>query len=70
MLVIASVLVLFGPGHPAVWKWMALAAIAALAGSGLVIGLRRPASRALFAASIVLAGVDVALFAASGARLY
>jgi 4-hydroxybenzoate polyprenyltransferase len=70
LLVVASALVLFGPGHPAAWKWGALAAIAAVAWFGLSMGLRNPDSRGLFAASIVLAGIDLALFAASGAALY
>ena len=67
--VIASVLVLFGSGRPTAWKWVALAVIAAVAASGLAVGLTRPTSRALFAATIALAGIDLLLFALSGSTL-
>jgi len=70
LLVVASVLVLFGPGHLAVWKWLAIGVIAAVAGVGLLTGLRHPERTALFAATMVLAGIDLLLFGVSGAQLY
>ncbi len=70
VLLAASAVVLLGPGHPVAWKWLALAGIAALAGAGIVIGLRMPGGRVLFAATIALAGIDLVLFAASGSNLH
>ncbi len=70
LLVIASILVLFGSGGAAWWRFVALAAVGLLAVGGVAIGLRSPASRVPFAATIALAGIDLALFAVSGARLY
>ena len=70
LLVLASVLVLFGSGDTAGWRFAALAVVALLAVAGVVVGLHTPASRVPFAATIALAGIDLALFAVSGARLY
>ncbi len=70
LLLAASVLVLFGSGRAAGWKWLALAVIAVVAVVGVGTGLRKPDGRVLFAATIVLAGVDLLLFAVSGAALY
>ena len=70
LLVLASVLVLFGPGHAAGWRFAALAVVTLLGVCGVAVGLRRPASRVPFAATIALAGIDLALFAVSGTRLY
>ena len=69
LLVIASILVLFGTGAVTAWKWVALAVIVGLAAVGVVTGLRRPDGRALFVATIALAGIDILLFAVSGADL-
>ena len=65
-----SVLVLFGPGDTAWWRFGALAGVLLVAAGGLVVGVRNPGSRLPFAATIALAGIDVALFAVSGAQLY
>ena len=70
LLVLASVLVLFGSGDAAGWRFAALAVVAVLAAAGVAVGLRTPSSRVPFAATIALAGIDLALFAVSGARLY
>jgi 4-hydroxybenzoate polyprenyltransferase len=70
LLVVASVLVLFGSGDAAGWRFAALALVVVLALGGVAVGLRSPASRLPFAATIALAGIDLALFAVSGARLY
>lgn len=70
LLVIASVLVLFGAGRFAGWKWFVLVLIAALAVAAVATGLRRPDSRVLFTATIALAGLDLLLFAGSGGHLY
>lgn len=70
LLVVASVVVLFGPGEMAAWRFAALLVVALLAAGGVAVGLRSPASRVPFAATIVLAGIDLVLFAVSGARLY
>lgn len=70
LLVVASVLVLFGAGDADRWRFGALVVVAVLAGVGVAVGMRHPASRLLFAATIALAGIDLALFAVSGARLY
>ena len=70
LLVVASLLVLFGSGQLAVWRFLAAGVVAVLAAGAIVVGLRNPESRAPFAATIVLAGVDLALFAVSGTRLY
>ncbi len=70
LLVVASILVLFGAGQLAPWKWVALALIVVVAGAGIVTGLRHPDSRVLFAATIALAAIDILLFALSGASLY
>jgi 4-hydroxybenzoate polyprenyltransferase len=69
LLVIASILVLLAAGQVTAWKWAVLAVIAGLATVGIVTGLRHPGSRVLFAATIALAGIDILLFAASGANL-
>ncbi len=70
LLVAASALVLFGSGQPAVWRVVVFVAVGALAAGGVVLGLRRPGSRAPFAALICLAGIDLALFGLAGTRLY
>jgi len=66
LLVLASALALFGPGEVRAWKWSAIAAIMLLAGVGLAVGITRPGSKVLFLATIVLAGIDLLLFASSG----
>ena len=70
LLVVASILVLFGAGQLAPWKWVALALIVVVASAGIVTGLRHPDSRVLFVATIALAAIDILLFALSGASLY
>ena len=70
LLVIASILVLFGSGSADRWRFGALAVVTLLAVGGVAVGLRRPRSGIPFAATIALAGIDLALFAVSGARLY
>ena len=69
LLVIASILVLFGTGPVTAWEWVALAVIVGLAAVGIVTGLRYPDGRVLFVATIALAGIDILLFAVSGANL-
>ena len=70
LLVIASMLVLFGAGALTAWRWVALVIIAGLAIAAVVTGLRRPDGRVLFVATVALAGIDLLLFAVSGSSLY
>ncbi|MBX6168324.1 MAG: UbiA family prenyltransferase [Thermobispora bispora] len=63
-LLAASVLLVAGPPGPAgPVRWLALAAVAAFAAAGLLLGRRLP--RAPFAAAIGAAGIDVLLLAAA-----
>ena len=70
LLLVASLLVLFGPGEWAVWRFAAAGVVATLAAAAIAVGLRDPSSRLPFAATIALAGIDLGLFAVSGTRLY
>jgi 4-hydroxybenzoate polyprenyltransferase len=58
-----------GQSGPQAWRWVAGGALVVLAGVGVVVGLRRPAGRALFVIVIVTALSAVALFAVSGQSL-
>ena len=69
LLLVASALVLFGPGRAHPWTWVAAAVLLAVATVAVVTGLRNPGGRILFAATIALAAVDLLLFAVSGSRL-
>jgi 1,4-dihydroxy-2-naphthoate octaprenyltransferase len=68
----ASLVILFGtagPGGPQTWRWVVAAGLVVLAGAGVIVGLRRPKSRALFVIVIVAAIIAVLLFAISGQSL-
>ena len=64
----ATGLLALGPGRPGPGALGAVAASAATAAAGLARS-RRPGSRAAFLAAIAVAGIDVALLVARGARL-
>jgi 4-hydroxybenzoate polyprenyltransferase len=69
-LVAASMVILFGSGAElTAWRWVAAAVLGLVAVAGVIIGLRRPTSRALFTLVIAVAAADLVLFAASGASL-
>ena len=68
----ASLVILFGttgPGGAEPWRLVAAVGLVALAGAGVVVGLRQPKSRALFVIVIVAAIGAVLLFAVSGQSL-
>jgi len=67
----ASLVILFGTAGPSPqpWRWVAAAGLVALAGAGVVVGLRQPKSRALFVIVIAAALIAVVLFAVSGQSL-
>jgi hypothetical protein len=51
------------------WRWVAAALLGLVAVAGVIIGLRRPTSRALFTLVIAVTVADLVLFAVSGASL-
>ena len=69
----ASLVILQGTsgaaGVGAAPRWVAVAGLVALIVTGVLVGLRRPASRALFVIVIVAAVIAVLLFAVSGRSL-
>ena len=65
----ASLVILFGTAGPDGWQWAAAAGLLVLAGAGVIAGLRRPTSRALFVIVIAAALIAVVLFAGSGQSL-
>ena len=66
----ASMVILFGSGAElTAWRWVAAAVLGLVAVAGVIIGLRRPTSRALFTLVIAVAVADLVLFAVSGASL-
>lgn len=69
LLAATAAVVLGPPGPPSSGGWLALAGVGALAASGSVVALRRPASRFPFTASIAIAVVDVALLVLAGGTL-
>ncbi len=70
LLVAASMVILFGSGAElTVWRWVAAVVLALVAVAGVLIGLRRPTSRALFTLVIAVAAADLVLFALSGQSL-
>jgi len=69
-LIAASMVILFGSGAElTVWRWVAAAVLALVAVAAVVIGLRRPTSRALFTLVITVAAADLVLFALAGQSL-
>jgi len=68
LLMAATVVESFGPGHPGWWAVTAVAAVAAAITAGIVLA-RRPGSRWLFRAVLVAAAIDVAGLVARGSRL-
>ena len=66
----ASMVILFASGAElTAWRWVAAALLGLVAVAGVIIGLRRPTSRALFTLVIAVAVADLVLFAVSGASL-
>jgi protoheme IX farnesyltransferase len=68
LLLAGSAVVAFGPGHPGLGAVLAVVAAAAVVGFGLVAG-RRPGSRWLFRAALIVALIDAALLVARGNAL-
>ena len=57
--------ILFGSGAElTAWRWVAAVVPGLVAVAGVIIGLRRPTSRALFTLVIAVAAADLVLFAA------
>ncbi len=69
LLLIASAVILLRPGASWAGRWVILGFFAAVAALGAVLGLRRPGTKVLFLATIVVAIGDIALVALSGAAL-
>lgn len=68
----AALVILFGTaggGGPAGWRWAVAAVALAVSAAGVLIGLRRPTSRALFLVVIAVAVGAIVLFAFSGQSL-
>jgi heme o synthase len=68
LLLAATVVESFGPGHPGWWAVTAVVAVAAAITAGIVLA-RQPGSRWLFRAVLVAAAIDVAGLVARGSRL-
>ena len=68
----ASAAIVLAPGAPAdsrTLPWWVLVPLGLLAIGAGILGLRRPTSRAVFVGVVLIAGVDVLLFAVSGGSL-
>ena len=67
LLGVASLTILAGTGLAEQgtqwWRWVTAVGLVLLAGAGVLIGIRRPKSRALFVIVIAAAIVAIALFA-------
>lgn len=68
LLLAATVIESFGPGHPGWWTVAAVIGVAVTIAAGIVLA-RRPGSRWLFRAVLVAAAIDVAELVARGSRL-
>jgi heme o synthase len=68
LLMAATVVESFGPGHPGWWAVTAVVAVTAAITVGIVLA-RRPGSRWLFRAVLVAAAIDVAGLVARGSHL-
>jgi 4-hydroxybenzoate polyprenyltransferase len=70
ILLTVSAVVLFGPGdQPGPWLWAGFAAAVLIAGTAAAGAYRDPSSRRFFLATILIAGLDLALFALAGTGL-
>jgi 4-hydroxybenzoate polyprenyltransferase len=70
LLTAATVVIVTGPsGVPAWWSMAGVGVVGVLCVVAVVVGLRDPRNRVLFVAAVIIAGADIALFAASGAAL-
>jgi 4-hydroxybenzoate polyprenyltransferase len=65
----ASLVILLGSGEGGGWRWLGAALLVALAGAGVLMGLREPTSKALFLIVIAGAVAALVLFAVSGQSL-
>jgi 4-hydroxybenzoate polyprenyltransferase len=68
LLLAATVILSFGPGHPGWWAVAAVIAVAVTMAAGIFLA-RRPGSRWLFRAVLLAAAIDVAELVARGGRL-
>jgi 4-hydroxybenzoate polyprenyltransferase len=69
LLAATTSIVLGGAARLGAGRWIALGVAAGLAAVAVTAGLRRPASRLFFLATVAVAVADVALFGLSGGRL-
>jgi 4-hydroxybenzoate polyprenyltransferase len=70
ILTVASAVILFGAGDPpSPWRWAGFGAAALVGCTAAGIAYRDPSSRQFFFVTILIAGMDLAFFALSGARL-
>jgi 4-hydroxybenzoate polyprenyltransferase len=70
ILLAASAVILFGPvGKPGGWRWVGFVAAVVVAGTAASTAYRDPSSRRFFVATIVIAAMDLVLFALGGTRL-
>lgn len=68
LLLAATAVLSFGPGHPGWLAVVAMAGVAAVIGAGIALA-RQPGSRWLFRAVLIAAAVDVAVLVARGSHL-
>jgi len=70
ILLAASAVILFGPrGQPGWWRWGGFMAALLVAGAAAASAYRDPSSQRFFRATILIAAMDLAFFALSGASL-
>lgn len=70
LLLTASAVILCGPaGHPGPWRWAGFAVAALVTVAAALLAYREPSSRRFFFAIILIAALDLVLFALAGVRL-
>ncbi len=70
ILLVVSAVILFGPGgHPGPLRWAGFAAAVVIAGTAAAGAYRDPSSRRFFLATILIAVLDLVLFALAGTGL-
>jgi 4-hydroxybenzoate polyprenyltransferase len=70
ILLVASAVILFGPGgQPGWWRWAGFAAALLVAAAAATSALHDPSSKRFFQATILIAAMDLVFFALSGTSL-
>jgi 4-hydroxybenzoate polyprenyltransferase len=70
VLLVASAVILFGPGgQPGWWRWAGFAAALLVAAAAATSALHDPSSKRFFQATILIAAMDLVFFALSGTSL-